>query len=183
MWSNLPSIGIAMPLKPVSPEVVNELIKQGALMVDIRSADEYSREHIVVARNIPMERLAASAPLAVEAGVIFHCKSGNRTSASAVALSTYAGGDGYVLEGGLDAWKKAGLPIIPDASQPIEMQRQVQIAAGSLIMLGAILGASVSPWFYLMCAGVGAGLVFAGVSGFCGMARLLKHMPWNRIRQ
>jgi hypothetical protein len=28
---------------------------------------------------------------------------------------------------------------------------------------------------------VGAGLTFAGISGFCGMARLLAVMPWNRV--
>ncbi|HUH87492.1 MAG TPA: rhodanese family protein, partial [Pusillimonas sp.] len=86
----------------------------------------------------------------------------------------------YVLEGGLDAWKKAGLPVVVDTSQPLELQRQVQIAAGSMIVLGTVLGATVSPWFYLLAGFVGAGLVFAGVSGFCGLARVLMKMPWNR---
>lgn len=169
-----------MPLKSVPPEVANELVKQGALLIDVRAVDEYLREHIIVARNIPMERLAGSAPLKFEAGVIFHCKSGNRTNAASVTLNSLAGGEGYVLEGGLEAWRNAGLPIVRDASQPIEMQRQVQITAGVLILLGAILGTSVSPWAYLLSAGVGVGLIFAGISGFCGMARLLKQMPWNR---
>jgi predicted branched-subunit amino acid permease len=58
--------------------------------------------------------------------------------------------------------------------------RQVQIAAGSLVVIGVLLGALVHPGFYALSAFVGAGLVFAGVSGFCGMARLLVLMPWNR---
>ena len=86
----------------------------------------------------------------------------------------------YILEGGLDAWRKAGLPVALDRSQPIEIMRQVQIAAGSLVLLGVVLGAFVAPGFYPLSGFVGAGLLFAGVSGFCGMARLLAVMPWNR---
>ncbi|HEX2527584.1 MAG TPA: rhodanese family protein [Geminicoccus sp.] len=82
----------------------------------------------------------------------------------------------YVVEGGLEAWKRAGLPVEQDRRQPIEVMRQVQIAAGSLVLLGAL----VTPWFYALAGFVGAGLVFAGVTGTCGMASLLRHMPWNR---
>ncbi len=67
-----------------------------------------------------------------------------------------------------------------DASQPIEIMRQVQIGAGSLVALGAILGFAIHPGFHLLSAGVGAGLVSAGATGFCGMARLLALAPWNR---
>ena len=58
--------------------------------------------------------------------------------------------------------------------------RQVQIAAGALALLGVLLGALVAPAFFGIAAFVGAGLVLAGVSGFCGMAHLLAAMPWNR---
>jgi hypothetical protein len=49
--------------------------------------------------------------------------------------------------------------------------------------MGIALGALVSPPFYALSAFVGAGLVFAGVSGFCGMAKILAYMPWNRRPQ
>jgi rhodanese-related sulfurtransferase len=88
--------------------------------------------------------------------------------------------EAYIVEGGIEAWKKAGLPIAKDRSQPIEIQRQVQIAAGSLVLLGVVLGLAVSPAFYAVSAFVGAGLTFAGFSGWCGMATLLARMPWNR---
>jgi rhodanese-related sulfurtransferase len=113
--------------------------------------------------------------------VVFHCRSGARTASNAGRLAAAAEGcEAFILEGGLDAWKKAGLPVSVDSRQPIELMRQVQIAAGSLVLLGAILGTLVTPAFYALSAFVGAGLLFAGLSGFCGMARLLALMPWNK---
>ncbi|WP_026067772.1 rhodanese family protein [Pusillimonas noertemannii] len=169
-----------MSLKPISPQAARDLMSHGAILIDIRATNEYAREHIAAARHVPMEDLKSAAPLDAAAGVIFHCRSGNRTRVSAQTLSACAACEAYVLDGGLDAWKKAGLPVVTDTSQPMELQRQVQITAGSLILLGAVLGATVSPWFHALSAAIGAGLVFAGLSGFCGMARLLMRMPWNR---
>ena len=80
----------------------------------------------------------------------------------------------------IDAWRKAGLPIVTDSRQPLELQRQVQISAGSLALGGTALGLLISPWFFIVPAFVGAGLVTAGVTGFCGMARVLMRAPWNR---
>lgn len=170
-----------MPLKLLSPRDAHRLLDQGALLIDIRSADEHARERIAQARHVPMERLAQGAENLGDANaVIFHCRSGNRTKMNAHTLSACAPGVAYVLEGGLDAWKQAGLPVIVDSSQPLELQRQVQIAAGSMVVLGTALGIMASPWFFLLSGFVGAGLVFAGISGFCGLARLLMKMPWNR---
>lgn len=170
-----------MSLKTITPQAASELVKQGAVLVDIRAADEHARERIAQARHVPMERLQDGAlPLDGAPAVIFHCRSGNRTRVNAQTLGACAPCDAYVLEGGLDGWKRAGLPVLADASQPLELQRQVQIAAGSLIVLGAVLGATVSPWFHALSGFIGAGLVFAGVSGFCGLARVLMQMPWNR---
>lgn len=169
-----------MSLKPISAKIAHNLISQGAILIDIRAADEYAREHIAAARHTPMDHLKTAAPLDAPAGVIFHCKSGNRTQLNAKTLSAFVSGEAYVLEGGLDAWKNAGLPVVTDISQPIELQRQVQITAGTMILSGAVLGATISPWFHVLSGAIGAGLIFAGVSGFCGMARLLLIMPWNR---
>lgn len=167
--------------KLLTPTVAGQRMAEGALLVDIRSTQEHAREHIAQAINIPLEQLNQR-PAALQGAnaVIFHCRSGNRTQLNAQTLQACTDGETYVLEGGLDAWKKAGLPVVVDASQPLELQRQVQIAAGSMIVLGTVLGATVSPWFYLLAGFVGAGLVFAGVSGFCGLARVLMKMPWNR---
>src|SRR5690606_32115604 len=88
--------------------------------------------------------------------------------------------EAFIVAGGLDAWRKAGLPVVADPRQPLELQRQVQIGAGSLALAGTVLGLLVSPWFFVVPAFVGAGLITAGVTGFCGTARLLMRAPWNR---
>jgi rhodanese-related sulfurtransferase len=85
------------------------------------------------------------------------------------------------LEGGIPAWQQAGLPVQKLKNAPLPLMRQVQITAGSLVLLGLILSTMVAPAWILLSWFVGAGLVFAGVSGFCGMARLLAVMPWNRV--
>jgi rhodanese-related sulfurtransferase len=156
----------------ISPERALELIRDGATLVDIRERDEYARERIDGARHHAVSILDREHPARPgDEVLIFHCKSGNRTP---------AGIETYILDGGIDAWRKAGLPVIVDRKAPIPIMRQVQVVAGSFVVLGAVLGATVAPGFYLVSAFVGAGLVFAGITGFCGMARVLEIMPWNR---
>ncbi|TFG89188.1 MAG: DUF2892 domain-containing protein [Hyphomicrobiales bacterium] len=116
----------------------------------------------------------------VSAPIIFHCRSGMRTASNAGRLKEAAPCEAYILSGGIDAWKQAGLPVITDQSQPIEINRQVMIVGGSLVLTGVLLGAFVAPAFYGLAGFVGAGLVFGGASGWCGMAKLLAVMPWNR---
>lgn len=152
-----------------------------AVLIDVREADEYAREHILGSRLVPLSAYDRH-DFDREAGkaVVFHCRSGSRTQVNADRLLARGFDDAYQLEGGIEAWKKAGLPVHTDRRQPIELMRQVQIAAGLLVLLGVVLGAGLSPWFYALSGFVGAGLTFAGVTGFCGMARMLAAMPWNR---
>jgi len=171
-----------MSLPVIDVARARALIDQGAVLVDIREADEHARERVPGARHNPLSRLA---PVDAPAGaaVIFHCRSGARTAANATRLADAAGCDAYLLEGGIDAWKRAGLPLAPPPGagrQPIEIMRQVQITAGSLVLLGVILGFAVSPKFFALSGFIGAGLTFAGISGWCGMAKVLALMPWNR---
>ena len=154
-----------------------------AVLVDVREAAEHARESVQGSISMPLSSFDAddfAGPHGPTApALIFHCQSGIRTARNAERFAACAA-RAYILEGGLDAWKRAGFPTVVDKSKPIEMQRQVQIAAGSLVVAGLGLCASVSHWFVFVPAFVGCGLLFAGASGWCGMARLLAVMPWNR---
>lgn len=169
-----------MTLKTLSPAEAKVLKDRGAVIVDIREPDEFAREHIPGAKNAPLSKAGGAVATHEGEVVVYHCKSGMRTQANAARLASIAKCEAYILEGGLDGWKKAGLPVAVDASQPIDIMRQVQISAGSLVVIGVILGAGLHPAFYALSAFVGIGLVTAGVTGFCGMARFLALMPWNR---
>ena len=170
------------PLVSLSPaEVAARLKARTAVLVDIREPDEHAREHIVGAVAAPLSAFeAAHLGLTPNKDVIVMCRSGNRTAGHCDRLAARVDGPAHVLAGGLDAWKKAGLPVKTDTKQPLELMRQVQMAAGGLILTGALLGTLAHPAFWGLSAFVGAGLFVAGATGFCGMARLLAVMPWNR---
>lgn len=168
-------------LTKLKPNIAADRLKAGsAILIDIREPDEYAREHIPGAISLPVSALhAADLTLEADQHAIFHCKSGRRTDTHCIRLAQHVEGDAFVLDGGLEAWRADGLPIEKDSKAPLEINRQVQITAGSLILLSTILGWSVHQGFYGIAAFVGAGLTFAGLSGWCGMATLLGIMPWN----
>lgn len=168
-----------MKMAPITPAEAQQAIVEGATLIDIRDADEHAREHIPSAVNVPLscidEMPHAAGP------VIFHCRSGMRTEANAATLAAAASGAPcYILAGGINAWRAAGLPTKVDRRQPLEIMRQVQLIAGGLVVLGVLLGLVFSPGFLALSAFVGAGLMLAGATGWCGMAKLLRLMPWNR---
>lgn len=169
-------------LLPLAPAEARARLASGrAVLIDIREPDEFARSHVPGARSVPLSQLGdALLPAGVE--VIFTCRTGMRTAGACDRLAAQVEGPAFVLEGGLEAWSKAGLPVTLDAKAPLEIMRQVQIAAGSLVLLGVLLGWLVAPGFFVLAAFVGAGLTFAGATGFCGMARLLMLAPWNRPR-
>lgn len=169
-------------LTALPPQEARRRLADGsAILVDIREADEFARRHVPGSISQPLSGWE-TARLSVEPGqdVIFTCRSGMRTAGACGQLAARVSGPAYLLQGGVDAWHEAGLPLAVDASAPLEIMRQVQIAAGLLVLAGVILGLTVAPGWFGLSAVVGAGLIFAGVTGFCGMARLLMFAPWNR---
>jgi rhodanese-related sulfurtransferase len=137
-----------MSLPHISPSDAKLLIDKGAVLVDIRERDEHARERISNAKSVPLSLIQEHDLSGHENQVmIFHCKSGNRTKMNASRLAGATKCEAFILDGGLDAWKAAGLPVHKDAKQPIEMNRQVQITAGSLALAGALLGYFVHPGF------------------------------------
>lgn len=162
----------------LSPADARTAIDAGARLVDIRGADEYAREHIANAVSLPLERVSELAQ--DDRPVVFHCRSGMRTAANARQLDDAArGAPAYILDGGIDAWRSAGNPTVVNRAQPLDMMRQVQITAGALVLAGVVLGLFVSPGFFGVSAFIGAGLTYAGATGWCGMTKVVRLMPWN----
>jgi rhodanese-related sulfurtransferase len=167
----------------VSPQEAKRLIEQGAWLIDIRDSAEYLREHIPNARSLPLNDIMAGKTVegTKRLPIIFHCLSGGRTAQNANALVKAASpAPALLMAGGIHAWKSADLPTIEDKKQPLPIMRQVQIVAGTLILTGVVLGYTTNSRLFILSGLVGAGLLFAGVSGLCGMASLLLKMPWNR---
>ena len=169
-------------LPPIDPKSLSHKLKSREVtLIDIREPDEFAREHIDGAVSLPLSRLEAGhVALQSATPVVFTCKTGMRTNSNCDRLAAHVATPAFVLQGGLEGWKNAGLTTHADRKAPIEIMRQVQITAGSIVLLGAILSDAVHPAFIWLSAFIGAGLVFAGASGWCGMAKLLSLMPWNR---
>jgi rhodanese-related sulfurtransferase len=175
-----------MSLPTITPTQLEELRTGGQVvdLIDVRTPVEYREVHVAFARNVPLDRLDAAALLrkrtaSPDKPLYVICRSGSRGRQACEKLAA-VGLNVVNVEGGTLAWAEAGLPVVR-GKKAISLERQVRIAAGSLVLLGAILGGLVHPIFVGLSAFVGAGLVFAGITDNCGMGLLLARMPWNRV--
>ena len=100
------------PLKNCTAAHANELLRDGAVLIDVREPHEFAGGHIRGARNVPSSAVKdGKAPGVAGRVVVFCCASGIRTILNAGKLAALVSGEGYVLEGGLSAWRNAGLPV------------------------------------------------------------------------
>jgi rhodanese-related sulfurtransferase len=152
-----------------------------SILIDVREPAEHARERIEGATLAPLSTFdPANLDLKGKRRVIVHCAAGLRSSRAAEQLAASGIAEVGHLKGGLPAWKQAGFTTIVNQKAPLPLMRQVQIVAGVLILLGVILGALAHPGFYALAGFVGAGLLVAGVTGWCGMATCLAKLPYNR---
>lgn len=176
-----------MSVSTITPRQLFELKQSGkpVELIDVRTPVEFREVHVTFARNVPLDRLDAGSfgtsngsaePLYVI------CRSGSRGRQACEKLLAAGRSQVVNVEGGTQAWDEAGLPVTR-GKKAISLERQVRIAAGSLVLVGAVLGAFVSPYWIGLSAFVGAGLVFAGITDTCGMGMLLARMPWNRVSE
>jgi rhodanese-related sulfurtransferase len=165
----------------ITPLACHELLQSGVPidLVDVRTPMEFSTLRADRARLLPLDQLTAAA-LPAERRVALICQSGGRARQAAQKLRAAGREDVVVVEGGTDAWSAAGLPCIRGTSRSWSLERQVRVAAGSLVTLGVGLGWLIHPAFYGVSLFVGLGLIFAGVTDTCGMGLLLAKLPWNR---
>lgn len=170
----------------ISPRQLADLVTAGTdvELIDVRTPAEFREVHVEFARNVPLDRLdpaqfggdALEGPSARPVYVI--CRSGSRGKQACDKLLAAGRRDVINVEGGTMAWDQAGLPVVR-GKKAVSLERQVRIAAGSLVLVGVGLS-FFSPYWLGLAAFVGAGLVFAGITDTCGMGMLLARMPWNQ---
>lgn len=155
-------------------------------LIDVRTPVEFQEVHVEYAKNVPLDRLDPGKLLAARNGhggepLYVICRSGNRAKQACEKLLAAGAKEVINVEGGTVACEAAGLPVVR-GKKAMSLERQVRIAAGSLVLLGSVLGYFVHPYFIGLAAFVGAGLVFAGITDTCGMGMLLARMPWNQVK-
>ncbi|GHC47226.1 rhodanese-like domain-containing protein [Streptomyces violaceochromogenes] len=153
-------------------------------VIDVRTPGEYATGHLPDAHNIPLDHLDAALPalkVAAERGdLLVVCASGAR-SVEACRRLAEAGITAATLTGGTSTWTQLGHDVHRPVGvrAPWPMERQVRLAAGSLVLSGLLAG-RLRPGARWISAGVAGGLVFSAVTDTCGMARLLAKLPYNR---
>jgi rhodanese-related sulfurtransferase len=176
------------PGSAVSPRELHRRLAAGgsAELLDVRTPGEYAAAHVSGARLLPLGELDAAAFLrqrgANDNPIYVLCQSGGRAR-RAIEQFKSAGFDGCVLvEGGTQGWMDAGLPVNRSEGRGLPLMQQVQVTVGLISATGAVLALALNPWFALIPLVTGCGLLFAGLTGFCGLALLLAKLPWNRTR-
>lgn len=172
----------------ISPAMLAERRRTGEtlILVDVRTPAEFGEVHVDVARNIPLDRLDPKeiASLAGSGPIYFVCKSGGRSQKACEKMLAAGIQNVVSVEGGTAACEAAGVPVVR-GREVMSLERQVRIAAGALVAVGAGLAAfGPDPTWQRIGAGlagfVGCGLVFAGITDTCGMGMLIARMPWNQ---
>lgn len=150
------------------------------VLLDVRSPIEFETEHIADSVNVPLDEIEARCNEVPRKGqLVVICRSGKRAERAAYTLL----GKGFqpkVLEGGLLAWREAGLPV-KEGKKMISIERQIQLIIGIGVITGVLLAVFISPWFLVIPGFFGAGLTFAGLSGTCALGLLLMRAPWNQL--
>ncbi|WP_327681457.1 rhodanese-like domain-containing protein [Kitasatospora sp. NBC_00458] len=178
-----------MTTPTTAPLTVEQLLPrlQRLTVIDVRSPGEYAAGHIPGAHNIPLDRLDDAVPAlrraAGRGGLAVVCATGNRSRTACGTLAA-AGVAARSLTGGTSAWAGSGHPLdrVAGARAVWGMERQVRLAAGSLVLLG-VLADLVLPGARWLAAAVGAGLAFAAVTDTCAMGAVLGRLPHNRPRR
>ncbi len=176
-----------MTVTTISPQRLAELCKTGKIeLIDVRTPVEFRELHATVARNVPLDRLDPAAIIqahnvCTDEPLYLICRSGSRGQQACEKFLAAGFTNVVNVEGGTLACVEAGLPVVR-GKKAISLERQVRIAAGSLVLLGVLLGWLLHPAFFGLSAFVGAGLVFAGITDTCGMGMMLARMPWNQVK-
>lgn len=153
-----------------------------AILIDVREPIEHIAEKISGSRLNPLAKLSKnSLPNFINKKLVLHCRSGKRSLIGCAKLiSEDPNLEVYNLDGGMEAWKNCGNDSEYPVKSVMPIEQQVQITLGAIILIGSFFGYLVSSVFFIIPVFIGGGLCFAGLTGFCGLAKLLTKMPWNQ---
>ncbi len=166
----------------ILPVELKSLMATGCCLIDVREPIEHAEEHIDGSKLIPLGQLGRRASeIDHNQPIVITCRSGKRGAEALKKLQAMGFTDARNLEGGILAWKAAGLPVGRSARNVFPLMQQVQLTIGLGVLAGVILSLTVDPNWVFLCAFFGAGLTFAGTTGWCGLAILMSKMPWNRV--
>ena len=155
-------------------------------LIDVRTPAEFAAVHVEFAQNQPLDQLDVnsiqSARANPEQRLYVICKMGGRSTKACQQFVDANIANIVNVAGGTDAWLEAGYDVDRSDRKAMALDRQVRIAAGSLVLTGVAVSALVQPaWIGLVIAGfIGGGLVFSGLTDTCGMGMLISKMPWNK---
>lgn len=167
--------------KSVSPQEARAALAAGAQFADVREKAEFGAVRVEGALLTPLSSFPGAADVLDKSRpVLTLCTVGVRAAQAAEILAARGFRDVAVIHGGLDAWQAQGLPVIVGQAGGWTLERQMRLGAGLIILTGASLGVLIHPVFFGLCAFVGAGLAYSGLTGRCGMVFVLLRMPWNR---
>jgi rhodanese-related sulfurtransferase len=169
----------------IKSDVLSQWLEENAVeLLDVREPAEYRSEHIKGAKLLPLAKVClAETPMAEQSQkkLVFYCLSGKRSSMACEKIKAEnAPFNVWVLEGGITEWKQSGLPVNASGKKVLPLDAQVQLAIGVMVSLGAALGYWLDPLWFILPMVAGIGLINAGLTGFCGLARLIAMMPWNK---
>lgn len=170
-------------MNPVPEQVSPQEVQGGKwLIVDVRSASERAAGSIAGSMHLALEQVESGALLlqGADRPVALLCQGGTRAKLAQARLAA-KGVAASVVAGGLNAWKREGLPVSRETAS-WSLERQVRFGAGMLVFAGTLAAAVWGRGWLLLTGFVGCGLVFAGATDICMMGRLLAMMPWNRVR-
>jgi len=170
-----------MTIQKISPQEAQQMKESGQTVriLDVRTPAEYAHVHALGADLMPLDQLDSRAIGAAGERLMLICQSGTRAAKGCEKLLSAGCREVYCIEGGTAAWQQAGLPVVRGTSKVISLERQVRIGAGLLVLIGLGLAWLIHPAFAALSAFVGAGLIFAGLTDWCGMGMMLAKMPWN----
>ena len=170
-------------LNIISPSELRIMLDTGdTKLIDVRSTDEFAARHIKEARSVPLSILDLNQICDKTKKIVLQCESGSRSKLAAKKLQALSKDlKIYSLDGGIRNWVEKNYAIVEGiaVNNKLPLNRQVQITAGIIIVLGIVLTKLMSRLFIIIPLFIGCGLIFAGISGWCGMASLLALMPWN----